>query len=108
MKKFKNDKERIAFLEDYRNEQNGWTLWKSDDVLQRRWWRYGLPDGSSFVVEEQLLTFNWPDTHTAWSTIHWYIMPDWTEAFVFGDCVASRSLALKKIKELEKGINHGS
>ena len=30
-------------------------------------------------------------------------MPDWTEAFIFGDCVASRSLALKKIKELEKG-----
>lgn len=103
MEKFKNDKERIAFLEDYRNEQNGWALWKSDDVLQRRWWRYGLPDGSSFVVEEQLLTLHWPDTHTAWSTIHWYIMPDWTEAFIFGDCVASRSLALKKIKELEKG-----
>jgi hypothetical protein len=27
-KNLKNDKERIAFLEDYRNENNGWCLWK--------------------------------------------------------------------------------
>ena len=35
MKKFKNDNERIAFLEDYRNEQNGWYLWKHDEDLDR-------------------------------------------------------------------------
>ena len=33
MRKFKNDIERKQFLDDYRNEQNGWFLWKNDDDL---------------------------------------------------------------------------
>lgn len=37
LKTFKNDKERIAFLEDYRNTRNGWKLWKCDEDLSRTW-----------------------------------------------------------------------
>ncbi len=101
MKKFKNDKERIAFLEDYRNVDNGWKLWKGDMDLCRRWWRLELP-GWSFVVEEQERTYSWPKKHKTWSVMHWYILPETADA-PFGDYVGSRTNALVKIKEIEKG-----
>lgn len=101
MRKFKNDKERIAFLEDYRNKDNGWYLWKHDEDLQRSWWRFDLPD-CALIVEEQKRTIEWPNTHVAWLVIHWYIVSDWSGNHTFGDQVASRSLALAKIKEIEK------
>lgn len=107
MKIFKNDKERITFLEDYRNEKkwniwNGWYLWKHDEDLQRTWWRCDLPDGSSLVVEEERRTFQWPKTHVTWNVTHWYVVKSWTGEAPFGDYVASRSQALAKIKEIEK------
>lgn len=107
MKFFKNDKERIAFLEDYRNERksdiwNGWYLWKHDEDLQRTWWRLDLPDGSSLIVEEQKRTFTYPNIHTDWYVMHWYIVESWDGSACFGDYVASRSMALSKIKKLEK------
>lgn len=110
--KFKNDKERIAFLEDYRNDRkydgwNGWYLWKYDEDLQRTWWRLDLPDRSSLVVEEQKRTFSWPNVHTDWAVIHWYIVTDWNGSACFGDYVASRTQALTKIKEVEKGMRNG-
>lgn len=102
MKKFKNDKERIAFLEDYRNRENGWFLWKHDPILQRIWWRRDLPDGTMLVVEEEKRTISWPDVHTEGMVLHWYIVPDLESCPIFGDCVASRPQALAKIKALEK------
>lgn len=100
-KRFRNDKERIAFLEDYRNKENGWYLWKHDEDLQRSWWRYDLK-GSALIVEEQQRTYSWPNVHVAWSVMHWYIVTDWSGNTPFGDYVASRSQALAHIKELEK------
>lgn len=100
MKKFKNDNERIAFLEDYRNEQNGWYLWKHDEDLNRSWWRIDLGK-AAFIVEEQQRTFNWPDRHTAWIVMSWYIVPEFAPA-PFGDYAASRTMALSKLKELAK------
>lgn len=99
-KNLKNDKERIAFLEDYRNEDNGWCLWKFDDDLRRRMWMLRLAADVVLVVEEQMMTFSWPNTHTEWSVMHWYIIEDPTA--IFGDCVSSRSLALTKLKEVQK------
>ena len=99
-KNLKNDKERIAFLEDYRNEDNGWYLWKQDDELKRRMWMLRLVADAVLVVEEQLRTFSWPDKHTSWTVMHWYVIEDPTA--IFGDCVASRSLALTKLKEVQK------
>lgn len=100
MQNFKNDKERIAFLEDYRNEGNGWRLWKHDEDMGRRSWRLDITDGSSLIVEEELRTFNWPKVHTTWSVMHWYIIEDWNSDQNFGDCRGSRTQALNKIKEL--------
>lgn len=100
IRNLKNDKERIAFLEDYRNMDNGWDLWKFDDDLQRRMWMIRLSGGVIFVVEEQLRTFSYPEKHESWSVMHWYIIEDPTA--IFGDCVASKSMALAKLKEVSK------
>ena len=106
MKKFKNDRERIAFLEDYRNEKNGWYIWKHDDDLQRTWLRCDLPD-CALIVEEQQKTFTYPNLHISWYVMHWYIVDDWTgRTKTFGDQVASRSLALRKLKEIEKAADY--
>ena len=96
--KFKNDKERIAFLEN-RSAEDGWYLWKEDHDLRRRWMRFDLPD-CALVVEEQLQTFRWPDKHQTWSVIHWYIIKDWHG--LFADQVASRTLALAELKRCGK------
>lgn len=100
IRNLKNDKERIAFLEDYRNMDNGWDLWKFDDDLQRRMWMFRLSAGVIFFVEEQLRTFSYPEKHESWSVMHWYIIEDPTA--IFGDCVASKSMALAKLKEVSK------
>lgn len=100
----KNDKERIAFLEDYRNEKNGWYIWKHDDDLQRTWWRFDLPD-CALIVEEQLQTILWPKEHQAWTVKCWYIITDWHA--LFADQVASRTMAVTKLKEVRKNEIHG-
>lgn len=76
MKKFRNDKERIAFLEDYTNTKNGWKLDKEDTGKSRRWWRLDLPDGTVLIVEEELRTFIWPIKHTEWNVLTWFIIKD--------------------------------
>lgn len=94
--KFKNDKERIAFLEDYRNIDHGWYLWKDDGDPNRRWWRFDLDD-CTLIVEEQLQTLEWPATHLSWLVKHWFIITDWHKPFADG--VASRTMALARLKE---------
>lgn len=100
MRKFKNDIERKQFLDDYRNEQNGWFLWKNDDDLERRWWRYDLPDGTSLIVEEEKETFHWPNKHIKWEARCWYVAL-WKNV-PFSDYRASKTQALAKIKEIGK------
>lgn len=97
--KFKNDKERIAFLEGRRPE-DGWYVWKKDDDLSRTMWRYDLPK-AALICEQELKTFTWPQKHTTQNVMHWYVIEDWQQPF--GDQVASRSLALVALKEAGKG-----
>lgn len=97
--RFKNDKERGAFLDDYRNEKNGWYLWKDDYGINRKMWRRDLAD-CSLVVEEQLITYRWPQEHVTWAVMHWYIVEDWN--IPFADSQGSRTEALQKLKEYAK------
>ena len=100
--KFKNDKERIAFLEDYRNGENGWYCWKNDAEIDRRWWRYDLPD-CALIVEEGRQTFEWPKRRVEWRVVNWFIIKDWTfKDKTFRDQVGSRSMALAEIKRCQK------
>lgn len=98
----KNDKQRLAFLDDYTNEENGWYLWKYDDDLQRRWWRYDLPD-CALIVEEDQATLHYPNLHTGWIIENWFIIRDWSQKYkTFRDQQASRTLALAEIKRVQK------
>lgn len=107
MKKFKNDKERIAFLDDYRNLDNGWQLWKDDRELDRRWWRLSLGI-NIFVVEEQRITYHYPETHVTWDVMHWYVIDDIRVSQPFSDFRTSKSIALKVLKQIEKEMNRGT
>ena len=100
MRKFKNDIERKQFLDDYRNGQNGWYIWKNDDDLKRRWWRCDLPDGTSLIVEEEKVTFHWPNKHIEWRDRFWYVT-EWKNV-PFSDYRANKTQALAKIKEIGK------
>lgn len=93
--KLKNDKERLAFL-DARIRATGWYLWKEDPDLQREWHRFDLPEGS-IIVEEQRITYQYPEPHVDTSILHWYIIRDWNG--LFADQVASRTQALQLIKK---------
>lgn len=95
--KLKNDKERLAFL-DARTRATGWYLWKEDSDLQRKWWRFDLPD-CSLIVEEQLITYSYPETHVSTNILHWYIIKDWHG--LFADQVASRTLALEVVRRCD-------
>lgn len=99
---FKNDKERLAFLDNYRNTDHGWYQWKKDEDLGRAWWRFDFPD-CAFIVEEQMRTITWPTVHLAWNVVHWYIVEDWMKPFA--DSVASRTMALARLKEELKNGN---
>ena len=100
--KFKNDKERIAFLEDYRNKDHGWYQWKHDEDLCRTWWRLDLSE-CALIVEERKQTLQWPNIHEAWIVSSWYIIRNWD--LPFADGVASRTLALAELKKEEKNGN---
>lgn len=100
MTTFRNDKERIAFLEDYTNRENGWYLFRNDIQMQRRAWALDLIDGTTFIVEEEVRTITWPETHLEWITIAWFIIED--DGKPYGDCRGSRTMALTKLKEVEK------
>ena len=97
--KFKNDRERGAFLDDYSNERAGWYLWKADKDIGRMMWRRDLPD-CALIVEEQQVTLRFPQEHTDWCVMNWYIIEDWEKPFADG--LASRTAALKKLKEYGK------
>ena len=109
MKKFKNDRERKSFLDNYRSTDAGWILWKDDQDLERRWWRLQLTDSVAFIVEEEHLTYAYPERHDSWTARHWYITDRKVAEYTcgnrdphFGDYRASKSEVLAFLKEVEK------
>ena len=95
--KLKNEKERNEFLTDYRNEKNGWYLWKQDEELQRRWWRRDFDD-CFFVAEENLRTTTWPKRAETWWIVSWFIIDD--PSMLFADGSASITQVRNRLKEL--------
>lgn len=98
----RNNDQRAAFVDDYES----WPLWIETQETGERYYRYDLPDGTSFVIR----------------TYH-YMQPDYvsgigvryTEGYganeqyilepgkFFRDCQANRSAMIEKLKELQKG-----
>lgn len=110
-KMFRNDDDRLAFLDAFKDSESEyfgrWVLWKEDRITGRRWWTTHIQT-TIFIVEEVYQSYSWPKPHKEWRTMHWYVYEGpMTDAFTgemtFEDRRSSRSLALKRIKELEKG-----
>lgn len=99
--KLKNDKERIAFLEE-RREEDGWFLWINDPGLGRRFWRYDDEKDGSIIVEERLQTITYPKTEMKWIERNWYLFDGESWGLPFEDRKASRTLALQYIKTLDE------
>ena len=99
MRIFKNDKERAAFLDDYRDAEAGWKLWKDDPETGIRWWRFDLPAGV-LIVEERECELVYPITHRDYIVRQRYIIQD--EEKPFGSQQASRTQQIAWLKEMEK------
>lgn len=102
----RNNEQRAAFIDNYES----WPLWIETQETGERYYRYDLPDGTSFVIR----------------TYH-YMQPDYvsgigvryTESYganeqyilepgkFFRNCQSNRSSMIEKLKELQKGENDG-
>lgn len=98
----RNNDQRAAFIDNYES----WPLWIENQETGERYYRYNLPDGTSFVIR----------------TYH-YMQPDYvsgigvryTEGYganeqyilkpgkFFRNCQSNRSSMIEKLKELQKG-----
>ena len=98
----RNNEQRAAFIDNYES----WPLWIETQETGERYYRYDLPDGTSFVIR----------------TYH-YMQPDYvsgigvryTEGYganeqyilepgkFFRNCQSNRSSMIEKLKELQKG-----
>lgn len=95
--RLKNDKERTAFLEDYRNIENGWKIWDQAAKGQRIWWEWFFPDGvCSIIVEEKYWYSEWPKREHKWIPTEWFILRDDSEPLA--NQHASKTMALEEIK----------
>lgn len=101
--RFYNDKDRIAFLENYRNDEAGWYLWHDmADTVGLRWWRHDdVSDDFALVVVEELFSGTtpdiWPETTPRWRAKHYYMVRDWGQPFA--DAVTNRTQVLKEMKK---------
>lgn len=109
-RKFRNDKERKAFLDDFHNTDNGWIIWKFDTELERQWWRLELTNTIAIVVEEERRTYKYPEYREVWTPIQWFITDQKIAEYQcgdevphFGDYRTSKGRALEYIKAAEKG-----
>jgi len=104
--RFRNDTERAAFLDNYREESAGWYLWKEDPELGEKIWRNDLSDTHYYAVREVFETSLWPKKHQKWYAIDRYIVDlgDPEEEFppTFHDQRASRTQQLTDLKEFQK------
>lgn len=99
----KNNDQRAAFIDAYET----WPLWIDNQETGERYYRYDLPDGTSFVIK----------------TYH-SMLPDWNAGIglkykegyganeeyllepgkFFRDCRANRTTLIEKLKEIQKSV----
>lgn len=118
---FKNDTERIAYLDAFKEFDNkkqsdygkAWELQHIDRQMGRRLLYTRPAEDVFFIVEQAYQTIEWPKKHRMWCTKGWYIIDgDFSfnvdgvcctfDGATFEDHSASRTMALGKLKELQK------
>ena len=97
----KNNDQRAAFIDAYES----WPLWIDTQVTGERYYRYDLPDGTSFVVKTyHSMLYD----YKAGTGMRYKEGYGRNEQYIlepgkfFRDCSANRSAMIEKLKELQK------
>ena len=98
----KNDKQRAEFIDAYEE----WPLWIDNQETGEKYYRYDLPDGTSFVVKvyHAMIFLGWEVESGSrygegYGLSEQYILKP---GKFFRDCRTNRSAMIEKLKELQK------
>ena len=98
----KNNDQRAAFIDAYES----WPLWIDTQATGERYYRYDLPDGTSFVVKvyHAMIFLGWEVKsgsryEEGYGLSEQYILEP---GKFFRDCRTNRSAMIEKLKELQK------
>lgn len=98
----KNDKQRAEFIDAYEE----WPLWIDNQETGEKYYRYDLPDGTSFVVKvyHAMIFLGWEVKsgsryEEGYGLSEQYILEP---GKFFRDCRSNRSAMIEKLKELQK------
>lgn len=100
--RLKNNDQRAAFVDDYES----WPLWIDNQETGEKYYRYDLPDGTSFVVKvyHAMIFLGWEVEsgsryEEGYGLSEQYILKP---GKFFRDCRTNRSAMIEKLKELQK------
>ena len=97
----KNNDQRAAFIDAYET----WTLWIDNQETGERYYRYDLPDGTSFVIKTyHSMLYDWKADvamryKEGYGANEEYLLEP---GKFFRDCRANRSMLVEKLKEIQK------
>lgn len=98
----RNNDQRAAFIDDYES----WPLWIEIKETGERYYRYDLPDGTSFVIKTyHSMLYDWKSDvygsyKEGYGNNEQYILQP---GEFFKDCRRNRSAMIEKLKGLQKG-----
>lgn len=98
----KNNDQRSAFIDAYET----WPLWIDNQETGERYYRYDLPDGTSFVIKTyHSMLYDWKADvamryKEGYGANEEYLLES---GKFFRDCRANRTTLIEKLKEIQKG-----
>ena len=98
----KNNDQRAAFIDTYET----WPLWIDNQETGERYYRYDLPDGTSFVIKTyHSMLYDWKADvamryKEGYGANEEYLLES---GKFFRDCRANRTALIEKLKEIQKG-----
>ena len=95
----KNNDQRAAFIDAYET----WTLWIDNQETGERYYRYDLPDGTSFVIKTyHSMLYDWKAdvAKEGYGANEEYLLEP---GKFFRDCRVNRTALIEKLKEIQRG-----
>ena len=98
----KNNDQRAAFIDAYET----WTLWIDNQETGERYYRYDLPDGTSFVIKTyHSMLYDWKADvamryKEGYGANEEYLLEP---GKFFSDCRVNRTALIEKLKEIQRG-----
>ena len=98
----KNNDQRAAFIDVYET----WPIWIDNQETGERYYRYDLPDGTSFVIKTyHSMLYDWKASvgmryKEGYGANEEYLLEP---GKFFRDCRANRTTLIEKLKEIQKG-----